>query len=140
LKAPPILLAIDPGNNCGVAVFTMGVLAQCSLEHTPRSIVRADVVVAEVPQFAHSKRGDPQNIIKLAVTLGRYLALNAAKERELLVLPQQWKGNMGKQLTLECVRKVLTPAEAEVLGPNPIHDVSDAVGLGFWYLGRHNWR
>ena len=48
-----------------------------------------------------------------------------------LIYPEQWKGQLTKEITRDRVIK-----ELRTTNPDWNHDVIDAIGLGLWCLGR----
>ena len=89
-----------------------------------------DEVVAEFPKvYPYERRKSPNDLLPLAANVGACSALGEL----VLVTPQEWKGQMPKDV---CHRRILQAlGEDEVIGTKN-HNVMDAVGIGLWYLGR----
>lgn len=134
------LLAIDPGLDTGWALFTRGfALLACGVGQPPMG---APYVVIEKPQVYRGRgsKGDPNDLITLAVGVGRYLerAENSGA-RVALVLPRQWKGTIDKEIHHQRIRRdlpiddlrVVVTEEAK-LAKSKVHNMMDAVGLGLW--------
>lgn len=150
------VLAVDPGVSCcGWAAFDCETeLVACDLArgepaemvdelsrfaagHTP------SVVVIELPQVYLQRRwkGDPNDLIRLAVVVGRIRqALSFVVEPEL-VRPHAWKGSRPKRICHALTRSLLSTEERLVLDGCGVpvslkHNVVDAVGIGLWRCGR----
>jgi hypothetical protein len=147
------LLAIDPGKATGVAVFVGNVLRsatvcteeQCLLfiENAAPFKPAGDCII-EIPQVypGQQQRGDQNDLIKLAVMVGRYAdRATACGFRVKLFKPREWKGQLPKDVCWQRVRKTLTPLELDNLEKLPksrAHNMHDAIGLGTWFQKR--WR
>lgn len=147
---PRFLVSIDPGNRSGVAVFHAGSLVRNFHSSCPHAVplplfplgsgVRLDSLVIELPQHypygggLKHKQIDPNDLIKVAVNVGEWKALNPAASCAL-VHPRQWKGQVPKEITQMRVRAALVPAELAVLCDD--HNAIDAAGIGLWFLGRY---
>jgi hypothetical protein len=158
------LVAIDPGNATGVAVFGSGsvllfregdlLLAtvcdeeQCLMHIENHAPVRrgkpAGDCIIEVPQIypGQQQKGDQNDLIKLAVMVGRYAdRATACGFQVKLVKPREWKGQLPKDVCWRRVRETLTPLELdnmEKLSKSRAHNMHDAIGLGTWFQKR--WR
>ena len=144
-----VLVAIDPGKVTGVAVFQDGVLHRataCSLEECRLFIENeqpGDCII-EVPQIypGQQQKGDQNDLINLAVTVGRYADLAiACGFRVKLVKPREWKGQLPKDVCWNRVRETLTSLELgnmEKVPKSRAHNMHDAIGLGTWFQKR--WR
>jgi hypothetical protein len=155
-----ILVAIDPGEDAGVAVFVGGRLVAARLVdgRTARGVVtHADLVdvsgpaevVVELPQAytGGRSRAPIHDLVTLAYRAGRLAqAAEAALRpgvREVTtetVWPAQWKGSVDKRVVNARVAALLNEAEtaavrAAAAGARA-HNVLDAVGLGLWRLKR----
>lgn len=143
-------LAIDPGISSGWAVFTLtGALVACAAGD-PRLIpTRMSIrsVMIECPQVYPRSKVDPNNLITLAVRVGRYAqhyeALGATVS---LTLPHEWKGNVDKVVNCNRVLSGLTPAERIIYDPaakgltdKVRMDLLDALGLGKWTTKLNRW-
>jgi hypothetical protein len=149
------LIAIDPGKVTGVAVFEGGTLQSatvCSLDvlsfiedRSPLNRLRAagDCVI-EVPQVypGQQQKGDQNDLINLAVTVGRYAERAAAcRFKVTLVKPREWKGQLPKDVCWKRVRETLTAQELANMAKvtkSQAHNMHDAIGLGTWFQKR--WR
>jgi len=139
-----ILVAIDPGVSTGWARFVDKWLSSCGLGDPPidhENMAMPTDVIIEVPQVyrGHLQKGDPNDLITLAVQVGRYAQRSKGLVR--LVKPAEWKGQVLKEIHGARVLEVLDDAERGIvaLGARPkskAHNVLDAVGLGLWALGR----
>lgn len=133
-----IVTAIDPGACTGWAVFVDRVLYACGAERDASAVpVGGDLVVIERPQIyrASKSKGDPNDLITLALLAGRYQerALVAGARVEL-VLPAAWKGSVPKAVHNKRVLASLTPQERALVPDD--HNAIDAAGLGKWRLER----
>ncbi len=160
MNAPPaerVVVAIDPGNCTGVAVFVDGVLVFAYASTPAGSLILppGDILqraseahgIVELPRIYPSKgrnRGtkNPQSIVRLAVTLGRWEErLNALGIAFDEVHPRDWKGTVNKDAMCRRIERRLTAAERAVLDALELpdskrHNVVDAIGLGLHRLGR----
>jgi hypothetical protein len=137
-----VILAIDPGILTGWAVFdSRGALQVCGLgEDFPTLSNR--VAIIERPQVyrAAKSKGDPNDLITLAIRVGRYYErLEKAGVRVELVLPTTWKGQVPKKIHHERIASSMPAAEVEIvrgvekkIGKLKCENVWDAVGLGKW--------
>lgn len=156
------VLAIDPGNTMGWALFLSGDLydsgfckkeAVQSGELTPQA-VRAGhslppdpgyldstcLIVGEMPTY-RGQRGEkeknvatPKDLISLGIALGQATGLYMRKVEVIeFVTPNEWKGSVPKDICHSRVKKTLKPEES--MPDN--HNERDAVGIGLWYLGRY---
>lgn len=144
-------LTIDPGiHACGWALFKGKDLHECgwakALAGGPISSCRtmvipafmsADTVVIEHPRvFKREAKGDVEDLILVAGIMGGLLA----DEGRLVeyVYPVVWKGSVPKKIMLDRIHSRLRPDELERI-PDigaKTHNVSDAVGIGLWKVGR----
>jgi hypothetical protein len=134
------LLAIDPGEHTGWAVFCDKKLLGCGLGEPP--IERVDRIVIELPQVYPLQPVPPNDLITLAFLAGRYAGVAATVEVST-VLPHQWKGNMPKEACAARVRHALSPEERAVedacaagVPEKQMHNVKDAIGIGLFASGR----
>ena len=144
------LLAVDPGNQTGYAVFlpfrltdavrTPGdawYLAHCGLGFPDASPRR---FVIEMPQIYPRTPVPPNDIVKLAFQAGMYAGRMGNAE---YVTPHEWKGNLPKELCGRRTLGKLSPEEREVyekcvkgVAAGYRHNVQDAIGIGLFVLGR----
>jgi hypothetical protein len=147
-----MFLAVDPGNDTGWAVFDEdGRLTGCGLgQGWP--VLGVSRAILERPQVyrAGKSKGDPNDLITLAIGLGRYVErLEASGVATVLVLPTTWKGQVPKNVhhprikaALNLSEKVIADRAVGVVGERKGENVLDAVGLGKWafvtgHLARH---
>lgn len=148
------LLAVDPGRDTGWARLDVsGVLIDCGLGDPPRS--DGCKVVIERPQVyrGRSSKGDPNDLITLAIQVGRYTERFATQGSNVEhILPHAWKGTVDADVLCRRVVAALAPAERDlllrVLAPlarkqmtdehltaGRRHNVIDAVGIAKWSVG-----
>ena len=147
------LLAVDPGVHASGWALLAGsgppALVACGLHRVDPSLfdewpVSIDVLAIEVPQVyrAGRSRGDPSDLVDLAIAAGRAIeAVGAGEVRRLR--PAEWKGQTPKAICHRRARALLGPDELGrlelCLAPvaRPLrHNVLDAVALGLWASGR----
>jgi hypothetical protein len=137
---PFALLAIDPGEHTGWAVFdVIGVLIGCGLGDP--HVERAARVVIELPQVYPQQQVPPNDLIALAFLAGRYASKAGDGAEISTILPHQWKGNMPKDVCAARVRFKLAPEEKAVVDAISVpkgqkHNVMDAIGIGLFASGR----
>jgi len=160
MKAPRLLLAIDPGAMFGWALFRDGKLVDsghCSKKAfyawklSPQAIragqklppeastMLGGIVVGETPNYRHqgsSKKGQatPNDLITLGILLGELVGLYRRKVDVVeFVTAQEWKGSLGKDICHNRIKRFLEPDET--MPDN--HNARDAVGIGLFKLGRY---
>ena len=139
------ILAIDPGIDQGWATFVANVLTGCGLG-VPFAPVYPHEVYIECPQIYPAGKGDPNDLIKLAIRVGHCLAeaeRSAGCLRTTLVYPRQWKGQTPKPVNHRRIRATLSASEIACLDRSLVdvtnslqHNVLDAVGIGLYAVGR----
>jgi hypothetical protein len=153
-----LILGIDPGNDTGWAIVTaQGLLLACGLGDPPHpSTLHPDGVkrvIVEKPQVyqGRASKGDPNDLIKLAIGVGRYLERYCMYSTET-VLPREWKGTVDPDVLCRRVAKSLVSSERDILDRvlEPLaraklteetltsgkrHNVIDAIGLVKWSVG-----
>lgn len=143
-----MLIAIDPGTTAGAAVFSSGVLVACYALPWKQlglrlSSIAAGRVVVEVPKHYPPPRGraKPNDLITLAARAG-YLAGACGGAVPEFFRPDEWKGQVSKDITTQRSIAVLDAAERDVvrgalekIGPKT-DDMMDAIALGLVVLGR----
>jgi len=152
-----MIVAIDPGvHACGVAVFRDAVLERAEYidilhQGGPVALARAVAawtggataigrVVVEKPQVyvRRLSKGDPNDLIDLAVVVGALLATVQGVGET--VLPQRWKGSVPKDIMNARILGRLSDAEKQrIVYPKRKtlgHNVVDSVGIGLWALKR----
>lgn len=133
-------LAIDPGRDNGWSIYSDRWLVDCGLGDPPLGIY--SFIVAERPQIYERGDVDPNDIVTLAIRLGRQLG-RFPESPIGLVLPAKWKGQVPKPIHNRRVLDALSPAEEKVylacgVSESKRHNVIDAIGLGKWALtNRH---
>jgi len=151
------LLAIDPGaHSVALAVWVDGVLTGLSFaefrtresmadwwQHEWPVYPEGSRLLVECPQVYQQRRwkGDPNDLIQVAVTVGVLIGGARGASDILLVRPHEWKGSVPKAVH-----------QARVLGAAPAsdrnfiesycdtvvkrHNVMDAYALGRWLLNK----
>ena len=141
-----MLLAIDPGENTGWALFFESNLLACGLGSVPDDAVPTEPfnAVIEHPMIypGGRNRGDPNDIVKLAVKAGEIAGcLKCSGASVRYVKPYEWKGQTPKHISAARTRGKLSDAERGILAavdcaPGKMHNILDAVGIGLFALGR----
>lgn len=146
-----MLLAIDPGLDTGWAILLDGKLLNAGLGDPPAATGCTKVII-ERPQIYPRSKGDPNDLITLAIQVGRYSERFANREVEHM-LPHTWKGTVDPDIlcrrvwaSLDAREKDLLGARLEPLARKPFsdktltegrrHNVIDAVGIAKWSLSR----
>ena len=135
-------LGIDPGLSTGWAVLdATGGLVSCGRGEAFPCLSNRQAVI-EKPQVyqRQKKRVDPNNLITLAIRVGRYQErLEAAGVRVELVLPTTWKGQIDKERHHLRVHAALNEHERTLVekfgkagDDSRVDDVWDAVALAKW--------
>jgi hypothetical protein len=156
--ARTFILAIDPGENTGWALFDWpatqrpACLVACGIGHPPFGVAKK--VFIEMPQFYPRGHKRPNDLIKLAFTAGRLVGASGVAEmgygyEATYFLPHEWKGNIPKETCNNRARMRLQPDELAVLaacenvilaygggGKSVLHNVLDAIGIGLFAVGR----
>lgn len=144
------MLAIDPGvHTIGWARFSAYRLTACGLERGDSMLAllrgfRVDDVttlVVEIPQVYSRGRGDPNDLVDIALVAGAVIGRLCWADDVVLVRPAQWKGQRPKgvdnALTLSCLDDDERAIVDGVDCPRSLrHNVIDAVGIGLWQLRR----
>lgn len=140
-----MLLTIDPGADCGWALWRGKELYQCGFQKMPSTwpepIAR---VVVERPHTGQT-RARKRDIITLALRAGEvagiwsYIAGIVPEYLE----PNRWKGSMTKTISHDVVKGKLSPVELKQfqsdckgLAEGKRHNVLDAIGIGLYVLKR----
>jgi hypothetical protein len=142
---PQCLLAIDPGKCAGWALFWTGWLWQCGTTNVAQDILPWNVIteaVCELPQVyrAAQSKGDPNDLIKVAVGVGRWQ--ERAESRNIpwkTYLPNEWKGQAPKDVHHNRAMRQLSEEESRRIPDMAVslrHNMMDAVALGLFHLGR----
>ena len=151
------LIAIDPGKVClGWASFKDARLVAAGIiENNTRLVATYEpledvmhgedpsCVIIEVPQVypQRAQKGDPNDLIDVAVIAGVVAGLALSFVEPQLVKPHAWKGNRPKTVDNEYTLSLLKPDELKIVNgcgasKSKLHNVIDAVGIGLWKLGR----
>lgn len=140
-------LAIDPGILTGWALVEAGSLVDCGLgENFPKNVQSGLIECPQVYRAAKSE-ADPQDLITLAVRVGRYQErLEARGVRTSLVLPTSWKGQIAKVQHHPRIFQSLSPSERTVavrnlrgMAEKKAENVWDAIGLAKWAVARNKF-
>lgn len=136
------LISIDPGQCTGWARWDHGRLSSCGIRTSEVLSVYGHLVI-EKPQVYRATRskGDPNDLIELAILVGRYV--ERCTGEVTLVSPAEWKGQVTKHIHAHRIIDALSLDElhvmqnAEQITPKgDRHNMIDAIGLGLWKLGR----
>jgi hypothetical protein len=145
-------LAIDPGRDTGYAVFQdRDHLTACGLG-LPWATVDPEKVrtaVIERPQIynARNMKGDPNDIVTLALGAGEYAGvLRRAGVRVTYVKPHEWKGTTPKEVdnartiaSLSDAERRIVKAAAYHIPTSKQHNMLDAIGFGRACFDKHLW-
>lgn len=149
-----MILCIDPSSNpthIGWAIFDDRVLVACGKTSPPPAWL-IDVIEAVIEKpviYPHGRTPNPNDIVKLAVTVGELAGVLAANGLSVrYVEPRAWKATLDKDT---CCRRVwgrLRPEEQHTAAPyqpppsgkvgGGKDHVLDAIGIGLHAVGR--WR
>src|SRR5882672_7699389 len=130
------LLAIDPGESNGWALFEHGELVDYGT-HDPEQT--CNVLVIERPEIYRGSRANPNSILTLAINAG-YWSGRIGHDRLVWYNPKQWKGQIPKTAKLDnyIIYKRVKRAYADVnltgYTKKEAFDVVDAIGLGMFAL------
>jgi len=143
-----VLLAIDPGNVTGFALFEGKDLVTCGVltkdQAKSRVFDNVDTLVIERPKIYPGARQEvpPDDLITLAILVGEIKALYRLSGVETEeVLPYAWKGQLPKDISHKRIKKCLNMKENSLVESVRVsksnkHNMLDAVGIGLWRLGR----
>lgn len=139
------ILAIDPGNKTGWAIFYDGFLDVCGVWSKDLMLgwkppLKFDMVIIEEPQAYQGRRakGKPQDILDLAIYVGKLEEHFRPFTKSIKsVKPARWKGQLDKKLCHARAKAKLSERELGIVEvANLDHNGMDAVALGLWALGR----
>ena len=148
------LIAIDPGKGLGWAVFKGSELADAGLLTGGLGQLSSELMaicgqwkpdgaVIEIPQVYQQRswKGDPSDLIGVAIAAGIAFAAIAPYTEATLVTAHTWKGNRPKRIDNRYTLKLLSVKEqaqlkAAGIKPSLLHNTLDAIGLGLWKLRR----
>ncbi len=136
-------LSIDPGLSTGWAWWKSadGPLVACGSGKKviwPAVSLTIEHLVIEMPKIytARLMKGDPNNILTLAVMVGRYIE-RFGGQGFTTVFPNEWKGTQDKPIHHPKIFQALGPVEQDIVrlagagkGAGPLGDMLDAIGLG----------
>jgi hypothetical protein len=136
----------DPGNKTGWAIFGLTNfgyrLMTCAVslfDHLPRvGYMNAPATtIIEVPQIykIEHQKGDPNDLIDVAVKVGQLKERHSGLGPVELVLPRAWKGQLPKPVCWNRALEVLYSEEMSVIQSDS-WDMRDAIELGLWRCGR----
>ncbi|NIQ90988.1 MAG: hypothetical protein GWM98_04570 [Nitrospinaceae bacterium] len=152
--------AIDPGSSSGVALFDQEGLWDVFLlkgdapeqSQELHRYLREELAaggwfscaVVEIPQIYDRRKwkGDPNDLIKVAVTAGALAGTFFRRTGSIeFVKPATWKGSRPKEIDNEFTLSLLTPDELlrfeRAKAPkSKRHNLIDAIGIGLWKLKR----
>lgn len=150
-----VLIAIDPGRVLGIAVFRNTILLDIGVMTAPRirdlhyglfqffKRHEPAAAIIEVPQVYRQRKqkGDPNDLIDVAVVAGVAGAVAAPWCEPLFIKPHIWKGSRPKDVDNEYTLKCLNDIERAIvdragLGKTKGHNAIDAIGIGLWALER----
>lgn len=144
-------IAVDPGIDTGWALFDVkGDLEECGLGDVFPFRTSAKVVI-EKPEIyaARFMKGNPNDLITLAIRVGRYQQVLEQRGNHCevkLVLPKTWKGQVPKEIMAARTLQSLSEKEKEVfmvqtkgITKSKMHNVWDAVALGKWAIKTGLW-
>lgn len=134
------LVAIDPGNNSGLSLWQDGRLISAYLlqDHAPSIHCVDTETVVEIPRiYPNGKgKGNPNDLISVTWIAGRLSAFCLSPIR---VFPHDWKGQTPPEILERRILDLLSPEELRNIKSCPaglMHNVTDAIGIGLWHLGR----
>lgn len=127
------VLGIDPGLDTGWAVIIDGKLVNAGLGE-PRTVdnVTLGSVYIECPRIYPTGTPNPNDLIKLAVMVGRYAEFFEVYGLDVtLVAPSGWKGQLPKAVTERRVRARFPDVDRWLVGvpKGKQHNILDAVGI-----------
>lgn len=140
-----------PGNKTGWAVFANRALLSAGVDKKSdlfcaagRGIILAQetLVLVELPRWYPHDHKDVNDLLDLCVLVGEVKRFYEAQSCVVeLVFPRTWKGTQPKDVCGRRVLASLTPEEVALLPKRPRakdfdNNMTDAVGLGLWKLGR----
>lgn len=135
------LLAIDPGANYFAwAYFRDAHLIECDKTTGNMQFRLLDYVLIEKPQVYRYGRGDPNDLVDVAIMCGRLAEMLRQSKVIDFVFPRTWKGQVPKSIHQTRIKLKMTAQELKLLPTrkDDLKDVLDAIGIGLWKLGRLN--
>ena len=160
-------ICVDPGvRGCGFAQFEAGVLKHAAYIKNPTESGRGyDVyakmafaigdrclgsyqsLIIELPRIyggSSQQKGDPNDLLDVAgvgAAISAHLFTVVSKVES--VLPQEWKGQVPKEVMTGRISRAITNEERNCIEKcysSLTHNVLDAIGIGLWKLNRINAR
>ncbi len=159
-----MLLAIDPGENTGWAVFDVGQLHSCGLgPPSTGPFIELEEVVIECEQLRGRSERNPNAILLMARNAGEWFGRFDGLAKVRYVRVADWKGRTPKDINHRRSFAQLAPPELQALvtgckgmspRSSPIDEavraglskadkranVLDAIGIGLWAVGRSGKR
>jgi hypothetical protein len=143
-----MLLAIDPGNDTGWALFdSQRRLTGCGLGE-PKVTVDPDEVIIECPVLRPREK-NPNSILKVARNAGEWAGRFDRAGKVRYLSPNDWKGSTPKDISNARTWAKLDSLEQGIvdeafrahpgragMAPSKRHNVLDAIGLGLHGVGR----
>lgn len=145
-----MLLAIDPGQTSGWALFTSARrLLACGLNdptkcrwHVPTAFSK---VVIERPRiYPGGRTKNPNDVLSVAINAGEWGGRYAFQGCEIeYVEPSKWKGQTKKEIQhardwakLGAEEQDIVTAAGKGMPASKRHNMLDACGIGLWAVGR----
>lgn len=137
-----LIVCIDPGVSCGLAIFSDGGLIDAYYVKDPMTFdipIKANLICLE-HLYADKSSAVPTRSIIDAQLWGAYLA-GRFQGPVRLIPPSTWKGSRDKAKHNAWIMKQLEPHEVEIVAQSTtrkgeLHNVIDAVGIGIWHHQR----
>ncbi len=143
-------LSIDPGISTGYAWWNSKTrqLEKCGAAPDYKATQQVDSLIIEVPKIytARMMKGDPNNIVTLALQVGRYIERFGTNGLHT-VYPNEWKGTQTKGAHHPKIFMALSDKEKEIvrcagsgLHEKALGDMFDALGLGLYARDMGYWK
>jgi hypothetical protein len=143
-------MSVDPGKSMGVAVFLNGNLTGVNLIKSNYANelqnfvnrIQPKIGIVEAPRIYGRRqwKGDPNDLIKVALLAGMALAALSQHCIPEIVYPSVWKGQRPKDVDNKYTLELLSETERVYIEnsfpKSKLHNVIDAIGIGLWKLGR----
>lgn len=141
-----IWTSIDPGCT-GVAYWNGRELVSCGVVEDVDAVSVQGHLVIEKPQIYRSsknkKRVDPNDLITLAIQVGRYIERARHCGGSTVVTPAQWKGQVAKEILVPRILGFLNEGERAIatraslgIARGKVHNMVEAIGIGLHACGR----
>lgn len=151
------VLAIDPGNITGWALYRRNILVEADLIDYKHSGTTnkfhffyhkclLNKMIIEFPRIYDRRNwlGDPNDLLEVACCAGHFLEQSkkygSPCER---ISPQQWKGQRPKSADHKYTKRLLNEEELKIVtelekkyAKDKVHNVLDAIGIGLYAVGR----